>query len=71
MTIEISKFADLQKQSSKSFHQQKSLIKRLMAGKTILCDTCGKPLILNTPEQDKKTGIYCQKGCTDIELDFD
>lgn len=76
--IDIEQFSVLQKKSSESFHQQKSLIKKLMAGEKIVCTTCLQPLklILPTkaqlalPPEERTSNIICTKGCTDIQLDF-
>lgn len=76
--IDIQKLSALQKNSSRSFHQQKTLIKKLMAGQQILCESCQQPLKLNLPssagsnrvDNNEKSTICCLKGCTDIQLDF-
>ncbi|MGL1955808.1 MAG: hypothetical protein OCD00_00630 [Colwellia sp.] len=68
--IDIKQFSALQKNSKASFFQQKKIVKKVMAGQTVLCTQCNQPLILITPEQDEKAGIRCAKGCTDIQLDF-
>jgi hypothetical protein len=61
-----------------SFNQQKNLIKRMLKGNSATCTGCNKPLTLllppNTkkaPKNNKAPGIYCAKGCTDIELDME
>ena len=71
--IDLKQFALLHKKSSKSFHQQKALIKQVMAGKAIDCPECGTRLRLTLPtgsNSNVATGIKCEKGCTDILLDF-
>ena len=73
--INIDQLADLQKKSKNSFANQRQLMKKVMAGKTILCTTCQQPLFLITPKHNKPeslelSGIRCKKGCTDIQLDF-
>ena len=83
MTIDLEKFSALQKNSSRSFHQQKKVIKKLMAGQQVLCEHCQHPLKLHLPREkqpndqsthvkstDDKSTICCAKGCTDIQLDF-
>lgn len=70
MKLEPAMFKELQKQSGKSFNNQKALIKKLMSGKVVSCECCGSPLTLTTPDNGESTGIHCKKGCTDIELDF-
>ena len=70
MNIDIKEFAALQKASKESFFEQKKLLKQVMLGKTVQCKDCKQPLKLYTPEQDELTGIRCNKGCTDISLDF-
>jgi len=73
--IDIKKFAELQKKSKNSFAEQRQLLKKVMAGQTVLCSTCQQPLFLITPEQNgtvnnENSGICCKKGCTNILLDF-
>ncbi len=73
--IDIEKLFALQKQSKTSFASQRLLMKKVMAGQTVLCPTCQQPLYLLAPEhsdisKNENSGIYCQKGCTDIQLDF-
>lgn len=63
-------FKQLQKQTAKSFNDQKALIKKVMAGREMCCKTCGQSLTLVLPEQSETPGIRCKKGCTDIQLDF-
>ncbi|WP_394128795.1 hypothetical protein [Shewanella maritima] len=61
-----------------SFNQHKNLIKRMMKGNSAQCSECKQPLTLLLPPNDKNAkpidkapGIYCKKGCTDIELDVE
>ncbi|TPH16730.1 hypothetical protein [Litorilituus lipolyticus] len=70
MTIDLNQFATLQKQSKASFNDQKRIVKQVMAGKTVYCVQCQQPLTLYTPEQSENSGIRCDKGCTDVALDF-
>lgn len=68
--LELGQFKQLQKNSAKSFNDQKALIKKVMAGRDIKCSLCSQSLYLFTPEQSEQAGIRCNKGCTDIQLDF-
>ena len=73
--INIEQFTDLQKKSKNSFAHQRQLMKKVMAGKTVLCQSCQQPIFLITPKQNapdnlEHSGIRCKKGCTDIQLDF-
>lgn len=73
--IDIQAFSALQKESKNSFIKQKQMMKKVMAGQTILCPTCQEPLYLFTPEHyralnHEAPGIYCKKGCTELQLDF-
>jgi len=68
--ITIQQFKDLQKKSSHSFHQQKALIKKLMLGKIAYCEVCGAKLELKLPDHTAIAGVFCAKGCTDIQLDI-
>lgn len=68
--INILQFKDLQKKSAQSFTKQKLLIKKLMLGKIIYCEVCGEKLELKLPENSTVAGVFCKKGCTDIQLDM-
>ncbi len=73
--IDIKQFAELQKKSKNSFASQRQLMKKVMAGQTVLCPTCQQSLCLLTPEHgntssNENSGIRCKNGCTDIQLDF-
>ncbi len=63
-------FTKLNKLTAKSFNDQKALIKKVMAGRLIKCRICQQPLKLIHPSESDKPGIYCQQGCTQIELDM-
>ncbi|MFQ6370133.1 hypothetical protein [Shewanella sp. YIC-542] len=64
-------FADINRRSANAFHEQKRLIKQLLAGKTITCRHCGQALQAQLPSAHSDTTGYirCAKGCTDIELE--
>ncbi|MPY22438.1 hypothetical protein FM037_08395 [Shewanella psychropiezotolerans] len=67
-------FSAINKTTAKSFNAQKNLIKRLFKGNTVLCETCKQPLKLIVPtdkQQTGKYGVFCNKGCTDIELELE
>jgi hypothetical protein len=68
--IDIKQFDQLKKNSAKSFNDQKALIKKVMAGRQIKCETCGTILRLLVPEDKSVCGVFCGQGCTDITLDF-
>lgn len=68
--IDLKQFAALQKASKNSFAEQKKIIKKVTSGQTVLCPICKQPLKLKTPEHYAISGICCDKGCTDIQLDF-
>jgi len=73
--IDINQFAALQKASKNSFAKQKQMVKKVMAGQTVLCPECQQPLYLFTPENcatsnSEIPGVRCKKGCTDLQLDF-
>ena len=60
-------FSALNKSAANSFNQQKSLIKKVLAGKTVTCNNC-KTLISVIAEADSVM-LKCEKNCTDIKLD--
>ncbi|MCL1037611.1 hypothetical protein L2725_10770 [Shewanella corallii] len=74
-------FTQINKDSARSFNEQKNLIKRMGKGQRVSCPECGQSLQLRVPgkqqaaEENKsgeqKYGIYCPKKCTDIELEFE
>tara|TARA_R110000787_G_scaffold52412_3_gene123433 strand:+ start:703 stop:915 length:213 start_codon:yes stop_codon:yes gene_type:complete len=63
-------FSRLKNVSAKSFNDQKALIKKVLAGRAINCQHCGTLIHAILPEDNKVTGLYCEKGCTNIALDF-
>lgn len=70
LIMDLSSFTDLQKQSKKSFNDQKALIKKVLAGRTINCQSCKQPLNFLLAKEKSPAKICCEKGCTDIELDI-
>lgn len=69
-----SPFAVLNQTTLTSFNEQKNLIKRVFKGKPVQCAHCQQTLKVILPEHAKaneKAGIFCPKGCTDIELDME
>jgi len=60
-------FTAVNKQAEKSFHQQKSLIKKALAGQNVKCPKCSGTLQVK-PNQSGFS-LCCQKLCTDIVLD--
>ncbi|MBB1268183.1 hypothetical protein [Shewanella sp. SR44-3] len=71
-------FSAINDTTEKSFIAQKNLIKRVLKGTPSQCPECQKPLTLRLPTQANKhsadtpaAGIFCAKGCTDIELDME
>ncbi|NMP33317.1 hypothetical protein HII17_17320 [Thalassotalea sp. M1531] len=68
--MELSSLAHLQKQSKKSFNDQKTLIKKVLAGKEVKCRHCQQLLQFELKTEAVTAKVYCQKGCTDIELDI-
>jgi hypothetical protein len=64
-------FSHINKQQSRSFNNQKVILKALSQGKSVYCDSCKQPLQLNLATgQEKKGSVICQKGCTYIELEL-
>ena len=60
-------FSAVNKSAANSFNQQKALIKKVLAGKTVHCNNC-KTLISVKAVADSVV-IKCEKNCTDIKLD--
>ncbi|SEL67752.1 hypothetical protein SAMN05216262_11736 [Colwellia chukchiensis] len=63
-------FARLQGLSANSYNAQKSLIKNVLAGRQVTCQHCGTKIRVVLPADQQTTGLFCDKGCTNIELDF-
>ncbi|ACJ30275.1 Conserved hypothetical protein [Shewanella piezotolerans WP3] len=67
-------FSVINDTTTKSFNEQKNLIKRVFKGNTVLCPVCKQALEMKLPTKDQQetiSGIRCKKGCTDIELDME
>ncbi|MBE0369786.1 hypothetical protein J8L98_10105 [Pseudoalteromonas sp. MMG013] len=64
-------FSQLNKQRAHSFDKQRTILKKLGKGKTILCETCQQPLTLDLATSNTQQGIICcAQGCTHIELEL-
>jgi hypothetical protein len=63
-------FSQINKTTASSFNEQRNLIKKIGRGNTELCPTCKSPLKLSVSSLGK-TGVKCEKGCTNIELELD
>lgn len=67
-------FSAINKTTAKSFNEQKNLIKRLFKGNSVSCEVCKQPLQLIVPTDKQacgKYGVFCKRGCTDIELEME
>ena len=62
----------LNKRTSKTYNDQKAMIKKVMQGRIINCQKCKQPLHLDAPTKvnDSRGKLACKNGCTDIELDM-
>ncbi|GLX77050.1 hypothetical protein tinsulaeT_03900 [Thalassotalea insulae] len=65
---DISQLTSFAKLTSKSFHQQKNFIKKVLIGKVTHCPQCQHPLDIYLTDNGESS-IRCKKRCTDIELD--
>ncbi|WP_440054319.1 hypothetical protein ACSLBF_15870 [Pseudoalteromonas sp. T1lg65] len=64
-------FSAVNKQSAKSFNEQKALIKKLSRGQSVLCKTCQSEIRVSLDHDNPNRAIArCVKGCTHIELDL-
>ena len=68
--MDLSSLSTLQKLSKKSFNDQRSLIKGVLAGKHVNCPHCGSKVSFRPKTNDAVAKVICSKGCTDIELDI-
>ncbi|MCL1125026.1 hypothetical protein [Shewanella surugensis] len=67
-------FSTINKTTTQSYNEQKNMIKRVFKGQSVLCKVCGQALLLKLPvahQPSTLSGIYCKKGCTDLELDME
>lgn len=64
-------FSVVNKETSDSFHKQKAVIKKVLAGKSVVCGTCQLTLVLVPTNKEGHAYINCQKGCTNIELEVE
>ncbi|MCG9754052.1 hypothetical protein L1D40_02280 [Shewanella insulae] len=67
-------FSAINKSTANSFNEQKNLIKKLFKGNRVDCQICKQPLQLVVPTEKAQTGhygVFCKKGCTDIELEIE
>lgn len=64
-------FSVVNKETSDSFHKQKAVIKKVLAGKVVTCSHCQQALVLIPTDNDGHAYINCQKGCTNIELEVE
>lgn len=63
-------FSTINKSSAKSFNEQKTMIKKIAKGQTVLCTSCQQPLQLCVSSEEKN-GVQCAKGCTQISLEVE
>ncbi|WP_286218952.1 hypothetical protein [Thalassotalea agarivorans] len=70
MTIDISALKQQTKLKSKSFFDHKTIIKKMLLGKTVACQHCQQALTI-TLNKGTPSSIRCKKGCTDIELEVE
>lgn len=64
-------FSQLNKKFAKNFNDQKALLKKLLQGKTVNCDSCNTPLTVILNEQESEFQIGCKAGCTELRLEID
>ncbi|MCZ2721595.1 hypothetical protein O1D97_07990 [Marinomonas sp. 15G1-11] len=64
-------FSVVNRETSDSFHKQKAKIKKVLAGKAVVCDVCQQGLTLVPANKEGRAYINCKKGCTNIELEVD
>jgi hypothetical protein len=63
-------FSAVNNAATRSFNEQRNLIKRIGKGETVLCASCQQPLTLSV-STEQEPGVNCQKGCTSITLELD
>ncbi|REL27837.1 hypothetical protein DXX93_15580 [Thalassotalea euphylliae] len=68
--MDLSSLKTLQQNSKRSYNDQKSIIKKVLAGKVITCKACQQPVTFAPAADTRSAKVGCAKGCTDIELDI-
>jgi len=63
-------FSIQNKNAANSFHAQKKMLKRVMAGENITCQHCQGTLTL-IPVKDGIAFVRCKKQCTNVELEVE
>ena len=63
-------FSALNKAATKSFNEQRNVIKKIGKGETVRCQTCGSALVL-TVSETQTPGVRCDTGCTNIMLEVE
>jgi hypothetical protein len=53
----------------RKLQEQDALVKSVIEGETVLCQTCGCPLHYVQPGTGKHPGVFCDTGCTQIHID--
>ncbi|REL32155.1 hypothetical protein [Thalassotalea euphylliae] len=68
--MDLSALEALQKNSKRSYNDQKAIIKKVLAGRAVSCKVCHQPIMFNMANQNQPAKVCCAQGCTDIELDI-
>ena len=73
--MDLSSLKTLQQNSKRSYNDQKSIIKKVLAGKAVTCNVCQQPVTFTAAADEQSAKVRCAKvgcvkGCTDIELDI-
>ncbi len=63
-------FSAINKSASKSFNEQRNLIKKIGKGETVLCAVCQQPLKLSVSSVGEP-GVKCENGCISIGLEVE
>ena len=64
-------FSQLNKKFAKNFNDQKAVLKKLLKGGTVNCDTCNNPLSVALNDKDGEFIVSCGSGCTRLTLEID
>lgn len=64
-------FSKLNKKFANNFNNQKALLKKLLQGKTVNCETCSKPLTVTLNEHKTEFLVCCTAGCTQLTLEIE
>lgn len=56
--------------NKRAFNDQKALLKKILRGDVITCNSCKKALVIKVDEKQGVISVKCKQGCCDYLLDI-